>query len=412
MMKRKDSPSGLALLVGVLGASLIGCGGGNVACGDGVADADDLCYGAAPATVPLGGVPTATAVGDFDGDGDQDIAAALEGGGVELRVNDGAGAFTAADLGIAGEFSAAGAGDFDGDGDLDLALGEIPVLGDEPAAGQLRVFANDAGAFTQVAIQPLPEASAAFQIVLADMDGDGGQDIVVQSHFFFTSVVEVYLNAGGQLGRASVSGAGFVPLGLAAVDLDGDGDLDLASDGITFFGGQAQLYLNDGAGVIAADLAINSDGLAVGDIDGDGRQDLISPVNPISFLNESPSTLDILLGDEGNLFATTLSQKIKPAGLGKSDFSPDEVAAGDFDGDGDLDVALLIRLFNEENDIVAGRVLLFANDGAGALSKRDELELEGSLSGLTAADINGDGLADLAVRALGAAELSVFISEP
>jgi hypothetical protein len=64
------------------------------------------------------------AAGDWDGDGDLDLAVANFGASrVDILVNDGTGDFTIADT-IAGQINAQdlSAGDWDGDGDLDLAV--------------------------------------------------------------------------------------------------------------------------------------------------------------------------------------------------------------------------------------------------------------------------------------------------
>ena len=75
--------------------------------------------------------------GDFDGDGDLDLATGNEGGPNMLYLNDGAGGFgDSQNFGTGHDPTVSVAwGDFDGDGDLDLAVGN--------SGEQSMVYVND-----------------------------------------------------------------------------------------------------------------------------------------------------------------------------------------------------------------------------------------------------------------------------
>src|SRR5438552_965673 len=94
-------------------------------------------------SVSTGGfLPRAVAVGDFNGDGHQDLAVAYEGSGVAVLLGDGAGAFQDQTLYASGGGPVAVAvGDFNGDGRPDLAAANA----DNGTVGVL--LGNGSGAF-------------------------------------------------------------------------------------------------------------------------------------------------------------------------------------------------------------------------------------------------------------------------
>jgi FG-GAP-like repeat len=118
----------------------------------------------------------------------------------------------------------------------------------------------------------------------------------------------------------------------------------------------------------------------VGDFNGDGNLDL-------AIENQSSSTLTILLGTGNGSFIL------------KSSFptptEPYQVVAADFNGDGKLDLAT--AGFSDE--VVA----IYLGNGDGTFNLEPEtttLSGTGGLVGLATADFNGDGKADLAVAEL------------
>ncbi len=189
-------------------------------------------------------------------------------------------------------------GDLDGDGWVDLYVANdltpnflYKNRGDGPS------FA-DRGLLSGTAYGPRGLAEAGMGVAIGDYDGDGRFDIAVTNYEGETNAL--YRNRGSLLfaDRRFVSGLAEPTLrrlafGVAAGDFDHDGDLDLAfanghvRDNAAEFNRSSryrqpnQVFANLGDGrfreVTAAglDFAAASRGLAAGDLDGDGDLDLV-----------------------------------------------------------------------------------------------------------------------------------------
>src|SRR5262245_38863037 len=120
---------------------------------------------AAPA-YPAGPYANAVAVGDFNGDGHQDLAVANEGSTVSVLVA-GPGGYHAPVGYAAGSYPTdVTAADLDGDGDLDLAVT------DDDSSTNLRILrGNGDGTFQPIAGYTVGARPRA--VVAGDFDGDG-----------------------------------------------------------------------------------------------------------------------------------------------------------------------------------------------------------------------------------------------
>ena len=183
--------------------------------------------------------------GDYDNDGDLDLvvggwsASPVQGDFLQLYRND-SGSFVPLSVGLPPGFGALDAawGDYDGDGDLDLA-----VAGAEAGGWRARVYRNDDGTFVDSsAIPPTPGKSVSW----GDYDRDGDLDLLVGGDYQMT---HVYRNDGGvftDLGADLMA----VDYGAAQwVDFDDDGYLDVVVSGLPWDGTlTTRLYRNDGSG--------------------------------------------------------------------------------------------------------------------------------------------------------------------
>lgn len=303
--------------------------------------------------------------GDIDGDGDLDVAVANEGSENQLYINQvGAAGGKLEDFEIiplpggVTTTKALALGDVDGDGDLDLALANGNLF--NPEANQLLINQGGAqGSVTgQFIAQDLPGSSAfSRDAAFADTDGDGDLDLIVTVYAPFPTLApnKLYTNQGGaQGGTPGVFAApeGLPGLatpgdkssrGLAVGDVDGDDDLDLVISGEGWPGNSNRLYTNQGGSqggpegaFVVTELPGDQrygDDVAMGDIDNDGDLDIVIGTDQASW---SPSQLYVNQGGtQGGVQGSFVVQDM-PGGL----VAACSVAMGDVESDGDLDIVL------------------------------------------------------------------------
>ena len=275
------------------------------------------------ASSPAAGAnPSSVAVGDFSGDGKLDLAvASLSSGTVAILLGDGKGNFTLGSTAAAGGYSVSvTAGDFNGDGKLDLAVSNY-------YSNTVSILLGDGtGNFTLVS-SPATGANPALTAV-GDFNGDGNLDLVVPN--CGSDTVSILLGDGkGNFVLASSPAVSACPLSVAAGDFNGDDKLDLA---VADEGGIASILLGDGMGNFTLSSSpaagLNPRFVAIGDFNADGNPDLV-------FADYTGSTVSILLGDGTGNFSLAASPFV-----GSNFFAPVAVAIGDFNRDGKLDLAV------------------------------------------------------------------------
>jgi hypothetical protein len=247
-------------------------------------------------------------------------------------------------------------------------------------------------------------AEPSLSLIAADVDGDGGADLV-------TDRVSVILSHGdGTLGPEMMVGAGsssHFPGGLVAGHIDGDGALDIA----LVFGLEVRVFYGNGDGTFAPPedhspgatlFALH--GLALADMDRDGRLDLVT-VNDDLVLETY--TVSVLRNEGGRTFAapevfTGFFGPIPPA-----QFAPATIVAGDFDGDDDPDLAVSIP---ESESLTGVWLLRNGDDGShGALGDLTRYAAGDIPRSLAAGDLDGDGRLDLATANELSADVSLLI---
>lgn len=271
--------------------------------------------------------------------------------------------------------------DFNGDGKPDLAA----TFGDSLDAGgrYLQVFTgNGDGAFTARDVVDLGQS---FLLVAAvDVNGDKKPDLIVTVPYKGDSFV-LLGNGDGTFQQPGMIGSGV----LRVADFNGDGKPDLLCAGLTVRLGNGDGTFGNPIMTPAAQnfTPLNFFGaIAVGDFNGDGKPD----VAHTSAWHDAFGMVWVWLGNGDGTFRPLPPNDLFSNG-GNSPSGP-PVTAGDFNGDGKLDLALGAGNFSS----VAGAthyVGILLGNGDGTFRKGSMVPLFGFL--LITADVNGDGKPDL-----------------
>jgi hypothetical protein len=212
--------------------------------------------------------------GDYDNDGDLDLA---EGNGIlgvaqqnYLYVNNGDGTFTQQAQFGQGQTDAVAWGDFDNDGDLDLAVGN----GGFGYIGQNYLYINNGdGTFTERAEFGTGDTAA---LDWGDYNNDGYLDLAVGN--WNDTQCMLYVNNGNGTFTGQPQFGNRKTNSIAWGDSNNDGLLDVAVGNGDFTSAeQNYLYLNNGDGTFTeeANFGLGStDAVVWGDADGDGDLDL------------------------------------------------------------------------------------------------------------------------------------------
>lgn len=172
-------------------------------------------------------------------------------------------------------------------------------------------------------------------------------------------------------------------------DYDNDGDLDLAISGAETFGLSSKIYRNDGGGVFTPAVWLLTDvelcAMAWGDYNNDGRLDLV-----VSGRSSSGYPSTRIYRNDGDGQFIQLDAGLTPV-------AESALAWGDYDNDGDLDLALSGYYYDYDNQTEHYVSQVYRNSGDGSFSLLDA-GLTGVAGGALAwGDYDNDGYLDLAV---------------
>jgi hypothetical protein len=300
-------------------------------------------FGNSPGFSIIPGCGQSLAVADFNGDGKQDVAAAmLYADAVQVVLGNGDGTFTTGQTIPLPSPQAIVSADFNGDGIPDLAVTNVIGNGATFTNSTVTILlGNGDGTFTLKSTMPAGNNPVA--ITVGDFRRDGKVDLAIVDQA--SNTVTVLLgNGDGTFTPAPSPAVGVGPNSIVAADFNGDGILDLAVlNKLNASGpiapGSVTILLGNGDGTFTPVGATPATGLvpvsiAVGDFNGDGKADLTT-ANTGILPPPGESAASILLGNGDGTFA--LASNTPAATLG---VSPDAVAVGDFNGAGVSDVAV------------------------------------------------------------------------
>jgi len=366
---------------------------------------DDNCNGqvdegvlfrlSAKESTPLLEVKTASSVatGDLNGDGKADLAAAArDGKSVYVFMGQGDGTFTAGPI---PQFSAGDAPvavaieDLNGDTHLDLAVADN--TGDKVFI----LLGDGTGNFSAAPSSPVSVGEGPVSLSIGHFNEDAHPDMAV-ANYSKGSVSILIGVGGGNFVEAGQYYLGDNPVFIASGDFTGDGILDLAAvnemtstvgflvgTGNGQFGGSKDAKL---------EVCYGPQSLVVEDFNRDLLPDL-------AVACRDTNQVAVYLSTPKRAFVEAPGSPYD-AGMG-----PGAMGAGDFDGNGTLDLAV--------TNIFGNEMFLLVGYGNGLFSPAANFPAPAGdgPSSLAVGDLNGDGKPDLAVANTFADQLSVYVNE-
>lgn len=358
--------------------------------------------------------PSSIALADYDFNGVADVSVVTNLGGVNnldfavfRNTSDCQNLSLAAEQDFSTSFSfpnpvGLATADLDGDGKLDAAVSI-------PSAKVVSVVQNfsSPGSTNFITIGARPAATLATgDIKIADMDGDGKPDIVVGLfNGSGSGGIAIYRNASTGVGSFTFSAPQVIsfaadPKNIALSDVDGDGKPDIIiTDGTSTVRIRRNNSVSGTLNNTSFDTEISfataaaPQDVSAGDIDGDGKTDLIVACAAAISILRNTAT-------SGVINASSFTSKVDFTGI-----TSGSIDLGDLNGDGKVDIAVS----NGTN------VAVFQNQStSGSISLATGINFSigtALVNQVEIADMNGDGNLDIAATQTGNF-ISVFLFTP
>jgi Bacterial Ig-like domain (group 3)/FG-GAP-like repeat len=335
--------------------------------------------GTLQAAVSIGTIPsnpTGVAVGDFNRDGNLDVVFAVSGGAI-VYLGNGSGAFGAGFAVSSGNtnqnvFARVLVADVNHDGLADLIL--------NTDAGISALLGNGNGNFRA----PITSSGTVQFMSVADFNKDGNADLAVTNGYNSLNIM-LGNGAGAFVVASSYSPTEQNLNAVAIADFNQDGFPDAALP-------NGQVFLGNGDGTLKApadfQTVVHAVVAAAVDVNGDGIPDLVTVSSGAPCGQNDFGTTGVSLGKGDGTF-----QPVGVVDSGGCSY-PAFLAIGDLNNDGAADIAVLTGSSGVFTSTPELSVLV--NKGNGTFPGA-ELSVSGGSGGVTLADFNHDGNADVAL---------------
>jgi len=370
-----------------------------------------------PVAFNTGGNCSGIAISDIDGDGKPDLVMANTGGSAlsVLRNISTSGSITSAsfapkvDFPVAGSAYQIAAGDIDGDGKPDI------VCSVNQPNSKISIFRNisTVGSISFAARVDFADVNTPVGVAIADLDVDGKPEIIVAESASAGVGIWPNISTPGSISSSSFGAKIELPnvpgsqvsdrTSIAVADLDGDGKPDIVVNNAQ--SNSISVYRNNLTGSLTGAIqpfdpnvefftggnsrvTDNPIVVKIGDIDGDGKPDIVAS-------NYSPNLSSSI---------SILRNTSTPGLINASSFAPEVeipcshawgIAVGDMDGDGKPDLAIVngddskVSIFR--NTSIPGSIT------AASFAPAAKFAAGHSPVFIVLGDLDGDGKVDIAV---------------